>query len=309
MKFLLSIALAVVLAAPAWAVDPDKVPQHLLRTSVTVLAPSAGGSGGSSGSGSIVVRKFGEQNVAFVWTAYHVVDGLREIKTVLQNGRDTKVVTYRDPQIIQQLVTDGATVGETRLYCKVLACSERNDIAILQVRQQGFYTEGVEFILEDAVTPVSTELFHCGSPAGKELGHNSLTTGILAANGRLFDGEVYDQTTVSALGGSSGGIVCRKSDGKYVGMLTLGLNGADTFNYIVPVRRIVKWATDNKLRWAVDTSAPVPAYDELAKIPVEDTLRNPETAKSADQSPTPAPHSVQTMELDSTWSLWKQLLK
>lgn len=305
MKFLLPLLICLCSSVVAMAVEPSEVPSYLQKNCVTVIASNQSG-GGSSGSGCIVVRKFGDREIAFIWTAYHVIDNLREVKPVLSGGQDVKVVGYRDAEIVQELISGGTTVGETRLYCKVLATSLKNDVALLQIRQEGFYHGGVEFVLDKSVTPVATELYHCGSPAGKELGHNSVTTGILAANGRLFDGLTYDQTTVSALGGSSGGIVARKSDGKYVGMLTLGLRGADTFNYIVPARRIVQWCDENKLRWAVDPTAELPKYEDLAKIPVEDTLVRPESIGRREQSPTPA--RLRTMESVDKEELWSALL-
>ena len=58
--------------------------------------------------------------------------------------------------------------------------------------------------------------------------------------GRVLDlgsggGTVFDQTTVTAFPGSSGGGVFL-TDGKYVGMLVRG--AGETFNLIVPVRRM-----------------------------------------------------------------------
>lgn len=275
------LLLVSVFCVAANAVEPKDVPVHLQKNCVTVRAAQ------SSGSGTIIVREIEGKKVAFVWTAYHVVDGLREIKSVLSGGSEKKVVTYRDAEIVQELINDGSTVGDTKLYCKVLTTSPKNDIALLQVRLPGFYQGGVEFVLDKSVTPVGTELFHCGSPSGQELGHNSITAGIIAANGRLFDQLPYDQTTCSALPGSSGGVVALKTDGRYVGMLTLGISGTDTFNYIVPARRIVEWCEKQGILWAVDAKAPAPTNAALMNLKVEDTISNPEAARSAsDSAPT-----------------------
>ena len=59
-----------------------------------------------------------------------------------------------------------------------------------------------------------------------------------------------------------------KSDAKYVGMLVRG--AGETFNLIVPVRRMVGWAEKNNIMWALDPKVKMPTADELAKIPVED---------------------------------------
>lgn len=281
MKRLLAVGLlCIAFAASALAEGPVKIPAHLQKNCVTVRSDN------SSGSGAVIVRKVDGVNIAFVWTAYHVIDGLREVKTVLNNGTEKKVVSYRDAQIVQQLISNGATDGEVKLYCKILATSQRNDVALLQVRRSGLYDDGVEFVLDLSVTEVGTELYHCGSPSGQELGHNSITPGIIAANGRMFEGLPYDQVTCSALPGSSGGIVARKDNGKYIGMLTLGIRGSDTFNYIVPVRRIVEWSITNRLAWAVDKAAPAPTNEQLARVKVEDTMNNVDAAICGDA---PAP--------------------
>ena len=98
-----------------------------------------------------------------------------------------------------------------------------------------------------------------------------MTDGIYSQTGRLIPNlnkHVFDQTTVAAFPGSSGGGVFLKSNKCYVGMLVRG--AGETFNLIVPVRRMVQWAEKNKIMWALDPTVKMPTDDELAKIPVED---------------------------------------
>jgi hypothetical protein len=45
----------------------------------------------------------------------------------------------------------------------------------------------------------------------------------------------------------------------------------ETFNLIVPIRRIREWAQRTGVLFALDDSIPVPSAEELRKIPVEDT--------------------------------------
>jgi hypothetical protein len=80
---------------------------------------------------------------------------------------------------------------------------------------------------------------------------------------------VFDQTTVAAFPGSSGGGVYLKSDARYVGMIVRG--AGETFNLIVPIRRMVDWAKKNKIEWALDEKVEMPTDATIAKIPVEDT--------------------------------------
>lgn len=281
----LSLVLGIVLlAGTAFAVEPAAVPAYLQKISVTVRA------GNSGGSGVTIIRKIDGKDTTFVLTAHHVIDGLRRVETKIIDGREVKKVIYDDAQIVQEKVLNGRTVGDSRAYCKVFACSEKHDIALLQVRWDGLYSDGAVFVLDKSVTPVGTELFHCGSPAGQELGHNSLTPGIIASNGRLFNDLPYDQTTVSALPGSSGGVVARKSDGLYVGTLTLGLRGTDTFNYIVPIRRTLEWAEKAGLRYIFDPAAAPLTQEQLDKVPLE-TNRVDMGTRAADSPPTTNPSS------------------
>ena len=53
------------------------VPDDLQQISVTIKA------GDAQGSGNIVTRKIGDDTVSFVWTAAHVVDNLRAVRTVV----------------------------------------------------------------------------------------------------------------------------------------------------------------------------------------------------------------------------------
>ena len=62
----------------------------------------------------------------------------------------------------------------------------------------------------------------------------------------------------------------RASDGLYVGMLTTGFNGTESFNLIVPAKRIAAWADKNKLRFLVDRKVPVPKESELEKLKVNE---------------------------------------
>ena len=100
------------------------------------------------------------------------------------------------------------------------------------------------------------------------MGANSMTSGIVSQVGRIHGKVEFDQTTVTAFPGSSGGGVYLE-DGRYVGMLVRG--AGENFNLMVPVRRMKKWAEENNLLWALDPSAKSPTFKEIKKIPVEDS--------------------------------------
>jgi len=281
-----SILLLLIFSAPLLGND-KQLYQHLQDVSVTVK------SGFGEGSGVIVTRAVpltttGEStvNVNFVWTAAHVVDGLRSVRTIIKDGRSVKVVEFKDAQIVQELVEDGRRVGEFKMEAKVIKYSDSEngeDLALLMIRKKGFIDKSVTFFkAESKPVPIGTELYHVGSLLG-QTGSNSMTRGICSQVGRVLDlgagdGVVFDQTTVTAFPGSSGGGVFLSERtpakaGHYVGMLVRG--AGETFNFIVPVRRMRTWAREQDVLWAIDTNSKVPTLKEILALPTETSSSKP----------------------------------
>ena len=104
-----------------------------------------------------------------------------------------------------------------------------------------------------------------------------MTSGIMSQVGRVLElgggeGTVFDQTTVPAFPGSSGGGVFLREDaeadaGKCVGLLVRG--AGENFNLIVPIRRMHRWATENDVEWALDPSIEAPPLEEILKMSPE----------------------------------------
>jgi hypothetical protein len=258
--------------------------QHLQDVSVTVKAS------GGEGSGVIVTRAVSISaddkdkpttiKVNFVWTAAHVVDDLRSVRTVIKDGRSTKIIEFKDAQIVQELVEDGRRVGEMKMEAKVIKYSDSEngeDLALLMIRKKGYIDKSVTFYQgEGKPVAIGTELYHVGSLLG-QTGSNSMTRGICSQVGRVLDlgtgdGVVFDQTTVTAFPGSSGGGVflserSGKKSGQYMGMLVRG--AGETFNLIVPVRRMRDYAKKHNVLWAIDTDVKVPTLQEITTLLVE----------------------------------------
>ena len=95
-----------------------------------------------------------------------------------------------------------------------------------------------------------------------------MTTGIVSQVGRTLGKVEFDQTTVTAFPGSSGGGVFL-TDGRYVGMLVRG--AGEGFNLMVPVRRMIEWAEVNELMWAIDPTVAMPSMETIEEIPIEDS--------------------------------------
>ena len=262
----LLFALAVISMVSAYAVAheqklPKDVPAYMQAISVTIKA------GFSEGSGVAIDRN----GTTFVWTAGHVVDGLRSMRKVTdpRTGTPRTIIEFEDAKIVKTLVEDGRTVGYLHLDAEVIRYSDADhgqDLAILRVRKKGAIKTSAIFYDEAKPPKLGTQLFHVGSLLGV-VGSNSLTTGIVSAHGRLIGKTVYDQTTVTAFPGSSGGGVYL-TDGRYVGMLVRG--AGEGFNLIVPVRRMRSWAKKAKMEWALDPRVKMPTDEEMKKLPIED---------------------------------------
>lgn len=262
----------------------EDISSYLQNISVTVTTK------GGSGSGVIFTREIqdGEKTkkVNFVWTAAHVLEGLRSVRTFIDSeGHVKKTVEFQDAEIRKKIIEAGRTIGQLVLDARVIKYSDAKtgeDLALLMIRKSDFVQDTLDFHFDkDCVgLPLGTQLFHVGSLLGED-GSNSMTTGIMSQVGRtvsLSGGPktLFDQTTVTAFPGSSGGGVFT-TNGLYIGMLVRG--AGETFNLIVPVRRMRKWAENEKIVWAMDPNEKAPSMEEIERITVENMADLKETPK------------------------------
>ena len=207
-----------------------------------------------------------------MWTAAHVIDNLRKTRKTVVNGTPKTIVEFKDPMVVKEIRQGGRTVGRLQMDAEVLKYSDAtdgHDLALLRVRKFNFVTDTVTFHLGKEIPKLGTDLLHVGSLLG-QMGANSMTDGIYSQHGRILKSinkHVFDQTTVTAFPGSSGGGVYLKSDARYIGMLVRG--AGEGFNLIVPVRRMIDYCEKHKMMWALDPSVKMPTEDELMKMPVE----------------------------------------
>lgn len=274
MKKLATLILGLTLAYTSFGQakkTPESTADHLQNISVTIR--SEGQYSAGEGSGVIFTRKDKDGNlVNLVWTAAHVIDNLRSTREVLVNGSKKMLVEFKDPMVVKEIRQGGRTVGRLQMDAEVLKYSDANDghdLALLRVRKLNFVTDTVTFYLDKEIPELGTDLLHVGSLLG-QMGANSMTDGIYSQHGRLIKSlnkYVFDQTTVTAFPGSSGGGVYLKKDARYVGMLVRG--AGEGFNLIVPVRRMVDYCEKHKIMWALDKNVPMPTEEELKKQPIE----------------------------------------
>jgi len=248
-----------------------KTADHLQNVSVTIR--SEGEFSNGEGSGVVFTREDSKGNsVNFVWTAAHVIDNLRSTRKVLVDGMPKTLVEFKDPMVIKEIRQEGRTVGRLQMDAEVLKYSDADDghdLALLRIRKYNFVKDTVTFYLDEEIPELGSDLLHVGSLLG-QMGANSMTDGIYSQHGRLIKSlnkYIFDQTTVTAFPGSSGGGVYLKTDARYIGMLVRG--AGEGFNLVVPVRRMQDYCEKHKMMWALDPKVKMPKEDDLKKMPIE----------------------------------------
>ena len=246
------------------------VADHLQDISVTIRSEDDYRK--SEGSGVLITREIDGEKVTFVWTCAHVVENLRTVRAIIEDGQPRKVVEFDDVQIIKELVEGGRRVGEIKMDATVVKFSDADDgedLALLMVRARDYGKASAKFYLskDEPIIPIGTQLFHVGSLLG-QMGANSMTSGIISQVGRIHGKVEFDQTTVTAFPGSSGGGVYLQN-GEYVGMIVRG--AGEGFNLMVPVRRIERWAKRHNIMWALDPKLRAPPVEDIRALPVEST--------------------------------------
>jgi S1-C subfamily serine protease len=236
------------------------------------------------GSGVVKSKKDEHGNVVnFVWTAAHVVDSLRSVRHVIdpKTGTSRQIVEFADAYVVKDIKQNGRSVGQLKLAAEVVRYSDADtghDLALLRIRKNGFIKSSAVFYTGE-IPAIGTDLFHVGSLLG-QMGSNSMTTGIVSQQGRLIGGgnkKVFDQTTCPGFPGSSGGGVFT-TDGRYMGMLVRG--AGETFNLIVPVRRMRNWVKEANIEWAMNDDA-MPTDVKMESLPIEDVGKSWNAAKAA----------------------------
>lgn len=262
-------ALLLLNCAAVSAQSPEeKVAAHLQQCSVTIKKNS-----NDRGSGTIITRLVEGVKVNFVLTAHHVVEDLRTVKTVTtSDGKELKQVTYKDVEILQEKIDEstGERVGQTTMIARVICADEDKDIALLRIRAKNWRENTIVFYDGGRIPAAGLPVIHCASPGGQEIGAGSVLYGNIARVGcriEEFSREPFDQIASPGLPGSSGGMVTT-ADGKFIGMITLGLRGADSFHWMVPLRVIAKWAKEVKAEWLIATDGKT-TEEELKKLPLE----------------------------------------
>jgi S1-C subfamily serine protease len=209
---------------PELSTSPQAV-VNVLGCSVSVRCSHAEPPRGS-GSGTIIHR-FGH---TYVLTAWHVL------------RCDINARTNMDQKVYME-VYQGTNVWRGR----AVNWNEEHDLALLRLEGVGLVGKSATFFNPRLTPPVGTKVLHAGNLFGAL--PNSFSEGIIAAlqaSSDLTPSTYFDQTTLTVYGGSSGGGAFT-ADGRYVGMVTQ--MAGPNVNFIIPVRRMLKWADEDDLHW------------------------------------------------------------
>lgn len=274
-KFNMLLLMLVFCLYPAISIADEPVGVFLQKISVNVSAKTSS-YGGVQGSGTLFLSKVGNDNRVFVLTAYHVVSGLKRTREVITEDGNKKIhVRFDDAVLMQEQLEDGRVVGKIEYDCKVICVDEARDVALLMVRKKDCSKYGGKLYLDDKIPVPGTLIYHCGAPGGANVGGSaSLTPGIISRIGVKIpeyggsEKGIFDQAVCDSLPGSSGGLVALQSDGRIVGIITLGLRGNGRFSWMVPARSIKEWAKQAHIMWLFDPKLPRPTEKDLSKVPL-----------------------------------------
>jgi S1-C subfamily serine protease len=286
MKIIINLIILTFISSTLLSISPKDrkgVSDFLQDISVTIKSEARYSK--SEGSGVLITREIEGEKITFVWTCGHVIDNVRSIRTKIKDGTPKKTVEFGDVQIVKELVEDGRRVGEMKMSAVVIKYSDADngeDLALLMVRAKDYGKASAKFYLnqKEPIISIGTPLFHVGSLLG-QFGSNSMTSGIVSQVGRMRNKIEYDQTTVTAFPGSSGGGVYLQ-DGRYVGMIVRG--AGEGFNLMVPVRRMVRWAEKHDIMWALDPSVKSPTLKEITSMPVENSPKEDSLQEAYEKS-------------------------
>jgi S1-C subfamily serine protease len=227
---------------------PDYPVERLLMATVMVRS---GGESPSYGTG--VVVRCGRDR--YVWTCAH-------------NLNEPSGGKLEDVRLIQESFRGGRKVGEETSVGKVVRYSKSEDVALIKVLRARWPSAYAVMASRGEIPRPGDRVWHVGSMCGPR-GCNSVSEGVVAAVGRERQnggdkegGLLYDQMSVVAQPGSSGGGVFCKRTGRCIGLLAeyLGpkLGGAFTPSSFcsVPTRRLRGFAEATNCLWAVDGAEP-----------------------------------------------------
>jgi V8-like Glu-specific endopeptidase len=207
------------------------------------------------GSGTVFIYR----GHHFVLTAGHVVDDL--VKKIDNNPHDGKP-DYKPNEpfavkVSRYLYKNEEVYGKIENYGKIIKYSPATqsgyDLAVIYIPEPIIPFKSAVAVKSTKDYKVGDAVVHYGNMIGNVL-HSSITKGHVNFKNRLLDNRYYDQVSCTAFPGSSGGGIFLEKDLSYIGMIVIGIRGADNINFAVPIRTIHEWFEKNDLKFILDPS-------------------------------------------------------
>lgn len=259
--------------------------EKLREASVTVTA------GGSQGSGTVFIHKYGKHREIFVLTAAHVIKNRLAKKKVKLPGVElfvrpdgefdfkqaTKEVEYfKKIQVIKYQYKGVKRVAKIPVLVEVVKYSPAWDLALLRVKESRhlFKHSGIAWIDSSTNPRIGTKIIHVGSIHGMRLPHTVLE-GTIAGTDRDIPyipfevNNTYDQLSFPVEPGCSGGGVFTR-DRKLIGVLVRKYLHT---GFMVPIRDVRTWMEREKVYWVINRRLKKPKVKDLHKIPMFDKVR------------------------------------
>jgi S1-C subfamily serine protease len=214
----------------------------------------------SGGSGTILYSEDrGDGCQTYVLTNHHVIDGAIHIKeewsSLLQADRKQEV---NDPVTVEVFRYAGGSRQDMADSCRadIVAHDKAHDLALLKLRTARKFDHVARLLPTDA----EVHIFQRVWAVGCSLLHPPVVTeGIVDYLDELIDRKLYWMGSAPIIYGNSGGAVFLRHGDDYcfVGvpsrLSVSGFQAVTHMGYFVPIPRIRRWLTDERLTFLTDT--------------------------------------------------------
>ena len=203
---------------------------------------------------NIAQSSLGKYNIHPYKVLKFINAGIKEVYEIRTNNRTLRASgNHPVVKVITVLNFDNKVVN-IPVWCRVDQLQHNDIMAVMYDNTHSIkFIGNIEFVPHDLkyerINSVSLSSVETTYDLSIEGCHNFFADGVLVHN-------------------SGGGVFLKTGDkAQYVGMVVRG--SGETFNLMVPVRRVVQWAKDNDIEWIVNSQKPAPTMDDILKMSIE----------------------------------------
>ena len=252
-KFLLAFSL-LMLTASVRANDPL---DGLADISVSITSEPF------YGSGIIKTRKIGNDNINFVWSVAHVIDEAIATPELMDKKTKKRLAKakFNEIQIRQQVIIEDRPVARRGATIKVVDYSFDKDLVLYRIEQKNYTDKSFNFYLHDKLLPVRSEVWNVNC-SNLESPSVYFVKSYISSHHHKSGHIMCDYLCHPSIPGCSGSGIF-SSNGECIGLTHRSGRG---FTISIPISRIVEWAQERDLMWAVDDAVPMISEEKLQSI-------------------------------------------